>query len=78
MEEGGILLERAQEKLNKTVLPGDVIGSISAKQGKLRLGMGLMQNKDSIVATKCGVLRSKGNRYWVENHQKRVYLTKRM
>jgi hypothetical protein len=53
------------------ILPGDIIGKIT--DFKMRLGPGLMQNKEHIVATKCGVLRNPQPKYyWIENNQKRV------
>lgn len=57
------------DKVNTVVLPGDIVGTISDL--KLRLGpgrlqslnnqqlivLGLLQNKENIVATKSGILR---------------------
>ncbi|EAL68893.1 hypothetical protein DDB_G0276783 [Dictyostelium discoideum AX4] len=53
------------------VVPGDVIGKIGDL--KVRIGPGLLQTKDTVLATKAGVLRySKFHRfYWIENEQKR-------
>ncbi|KAL6057006.1 Ribosomal RNA-processing protein 40 [Balamuthia mandrillaris] len=61
--------------VGKVVLPGDVLGRIDAtfvpKNKKLRIGAGVMQHKDYLLATKAGVVRNKGARYWIESHQKR-------
>lgn len=59
------------ELIDQVVLPGDVIGTVTGEK-KIRLGPGLMQDEDSIMATKAGLLRYKAERYWVENTQKRV------
>lgn len=60
-----------EEFIDQVVLPGDRIGSVV--QGKtIRLGSGLMQDNQTIVATKAGLLRCKVDKYWVENTQKRV------
>jgi len=57
-------------KIDKVVFPGDVVGSVTDL--KIRLGPGLMQNQESIVATKCGILRNPQIKYyWIENNQKR-------
>ncbi|GAM23353.1 hypothetical protein SAMD00019534_065280 [Acytostelium subglobosum LB1] len=57
--------------IDQFVVPGDVIGTIVDL--KVRIGQGLQQVKDSVVATKSGVLRfSKHHKfYWIENEQKR-------
>ncbi|KAK5577957.1 hypothetical protein RB653_002905 [Dictyostelium firmibasis] len=57
--------------VDEFVVPGDVIGKIGDL--KVRVGPGLLQTKDTILATKAGVLRySKFHRfYWIENEQKR-------
>lgn len=61
-------------KVDKVVFPGDVVGSIT--DFKIRLGPGLMQNQENIVATKCGILRNpQAKYYWIENNQKRVDFT---
>jgi exosome complex RNA-binding protein Rrp4 len=57
--------------VDQVVLPGDKIGSISSTK-TIRLGQGLWQDNETIIATKAGFLRSKGEKYWVENSQKRV------
>jgi len=59
------------ELIDQVVLPGDIIGTVTGEK-KIRLGPGLMQNEDAIMATKAGLLRYKADRYWVENTQKRV------
>jgi len=67
--------EEKKEKLvssevNQVVFPG---GVISLKPNvKVRVGPGLMQDKDSVVSSKFGILRQSGqNRLWVDNSQKR-------
>jgi len=57
--------------IDQFVVPGDLLGKISDL--KVRIGPGLLQNKDTILATKSGVLRfSKFHKfYWIENEQKR-------
>jgi exosome complex component RRP40 len=63
-----------QNKINTIVIPGDVIGEIT--DTKLQLGTGIIQNKDTLIATKAGILRHKPpDKYWIENNQKRVLLT---
>jgi len=56
--------------VNHVVFPGDVI---SLKPNvKVRVGPGLMQDKDYVVSSKYGLLRQSGqNRLWVDNSQKR-------
>jgi len=57
-------------KIDQVVYPGDVVGSITDL--KIRLGPGLMQNQENIVATKCGILQNPQSKYyWIENNQKR-------
>ncbi|EGG13576.1 Putative nuclease [Cavenderia fasciculata] len=58
-------------KIDQFVVPGDAIGQIDDL--KVRIGPGLLQNKDQVVASKAGVLRfSKFHKfYWIENEQKR-------
>ncbi|EFA76349.1 Putative nuclease [Heterostelium album PN500] len=60
-----------ESNIDKFVLPGDCIGTISDL--KVRIGPGLIQVKDTVIASKCGVLRfSKYHKfYWIENEQKR-------
>ena len=61
------------EKVNQVVIPGDVIGSLAGSSSGIRLGQGLIQNQENIVATKAGVLRHKPpDRFWVESNHKRV------
>lgn len=60
-----------EELLDQAVLPGDKIGSITASR-PIRLGQGLWQDDEAIIAIKAGILRCKGDKYWVENSQKRV------
>lgn len=63
--------------VDSVVLPGDIIGRLRSNNNDeskvVRLGVGLLQNKDDSVANKCGVLRQPTpNYYYVENRQKRV------
>jgi len=59
-----------QNKVNKVVIPGEIVGKIE-KVGT-KLGIGLIQDKGDIVATKAGILRYKNNdTFFVENSQKR-------
>ncbi len=62
-----------KSRVNGVVLPGDVVGKVEAEQA-IRVGIGLVQNKENICAIKAGVLRYESNFdfYWVENDQKRV------
>ena len=60
------------------VLPGDIVTDLlkSEKSPTFRLGPGLRQESERVIACKCGVLRRKDpNVYWIDNHQKRVSLT---
>ncbi len=57
------------------VLPGDIVTDLlkSEKSPTFRLGPGLRQESERVIACKCGVLRRKDpNVYWIDNHQKRV------
>jgi len=57
-------------KVDQVVFPGDVVGSVIDL--KIRLGPGLMQNQENIVATKSGILRNPQTKYyWIESNQKR-------
>lgn len=73
-EEAHFIVSSFDKKINKLVVPGDVIGTISDLS--IRLGPGLLQNKDEIVVTKCGILQRdlQEKYYWVQNFQKRVNL----
>ncbi|KYQ94335.1 putative nuclease [Tieghemostelium lacteum] len=57
--------------VDQFVVPGDVIAKI--EDLKVRIGHGLLQSKDQIIASKSGILRySKHHKfYWIENEQKR-------
>lgn len=58
--------------VDKVVIPGDVIGQVEGGM-TIRLGPGLIQMEESIIATKAGLLRFKApDRFWIENNQKRV------
>lgn len=62
-----------ENKIGNIVLPGDIIGKIPLDK-KIRIGPGLIQIQEDMVATKCGILRnSQKNYYWIENKQKRVF-----
>lgn len=62
-----------KSKLYKIVIPGDEIGKLEANEEGYRLGAGLMQDKDKIIATKPGMLFYKSpNTFWVETISKRV------
>lgn len=59
--------------VDQAVIPGDIVGKISGTQEGLRLGPGLTQNGEAIVATKAGILRHRApDKFWIENSQKRV------
>ena len=69
----------AAGKVNTVVLPGDIICKIqdiessSDSRYKLKLGPGLRQEDDEILAFKAGVLRSRDPQiFWVDTNQKRV------
>eukprot|EP01117_Protostelium_nocturnum_P012344 TRINITY_DN454_c0_g1_i3.p1 TRINITY_DN454_c0_g1~~TRINITY_DN454_c0_g1_i3.p1 ORF type:complete len:254 (+),score=84.80 TRINITY_DN454_c0_g1_i3:38-763(+) len=66
-----VVEEGVINKIDKVVLPGDVIANWT--EGKpFRVGPGLLQNQDKIIATKAGILRSPLPKYfWVECNQKR-------
>lgn len=59
--------------IGETVLPGDVVLDLSGMANQMiKIGGGLRQECDSIVAMKAGTLRfQKPNKYWVESSQKR-------
>ncbi|CAG8434194.1 1748_t:CDS:2 [Ambispora gerdemannii] len=54
----------------QVVLPGD---ALPVYEHKLKLGPGLIQDEDQIIAVKGGVLKHQpaGNKYWVESNQRR-------
>ncbi|XP_038056526.1 exosome complex component RRP40-like [Patiria miniata] len=60
---------------NLRVLPGDDLSDvfISTRGSKFRLGPGLRQEGETVVACKCGILRKKepNDVFWIDNHQKR-------
>eukprot|EP01127_Copromyxa_protea_P017046 TRINITY_DN5162_c0_g1_i1.p1 TRINITY_DN5162_c0_g1~~TRINITY_DN5162_c0_g1_i1.p1 ORF type:complete len:234 (+),score=23.52 TRINITY_DN5162_c0_g1_i1:15-716(+) len=56
-------------KVNHVVTPGETVGEVD--KGGIRLGQGLIQYQNTVVATKAGVLRSKNDSFFVENNQKR-------
>ncbi len=59
------------EKAGQVVMPGEVIGKVDPAK-TTKIGIGVIQNQENLIATKCGILRSKGNHVWVDNRQKRV------
>lgn len=65
-----------EKKVDSTsiVMPGDVVGVL--KPGvvtQVKLGPGLRQDHEEIVATKTGKLIDKGhNKFFVDSHTKRV------
>ena len=59
-----------QSFVDKVVLPGDLLGKLEGN--KMRMGIGLIQNENHILATKVGALREQQNHFWIENIQKRV------
>ncbi|KAL9648819.1 hypothetical protein ABK040_003751 [Willaertia magna] len=62
-------------KLNHALLPGDAVGQLKeefSNQQTIKIGHGLIQHNDSIIATKAGILRYiPPNRYFIENNQHR-------
>jgi exosome complex component RRP40 len=59
-----------KEKVNKVVIPGETVGQVEFVG--IKLGVGLIQDKGDIVATKAGILRCKNpDTYFIENSQKR-------
>ncbi len=63
--------EIEQDLVGKIVMPGQIVGSVNDL--KVRLGPGLLQNQQHIIATKSGILRKpEAKYYWIENVQKRV------
>lgn len=59
------------EKLGQVVMPGEIIGKVDPDK-TTKIGIGVVQNQENLLATKCGVLRRKGNHVWIDNRQKRV------
>ena len=59
------------EKAGQVVMPGEIIGKVDPAK-TTKIGIGVIQNQENLIATKCGILRSKGNHVWVDNRQKRV------
>lgn len=61
-------------------LPGELICNLkeSEKTSKILVGPGLRQDEESIIVTKCGLLRFKEpNFYWIDSHLKRVHAYQR-
>jgi hypothetical protein len=62
-----------QDKVDTLVLPGDVIGRLSDAGDVVRLGLGLFQDNELVVASKAGMLRFRApNKFWIESSQRRV------
>lgn len=59
--------------VSKVLAPGDIVLDLNSANKVLRVGSGLRQDGDSILATKVGRLRfqKQSNKYWVEGSQKR-------
>ncbi|XP_063431326.1 exosome complex component RRP40-like [Mytilus trossulus] len=60
-------------------LPGELICNLkeSEKTSKVLVGPGLRQDEESIIVTKCGLLRFKEpNFYWIDSHLKRYVAVK--
>lgn len=64
------------EDNTRVVLPGDRITTSVDTESPVVIGPGLRQEGEHIVALKAGLLRHipQGNRWWIENSQKRVSL----
>lgn len=63
-------------KIGQLVLPGDAIGRLTGMTGELKLGSGILQNKEELIAIKTGVLQHlPPNMYWIDSCQKRVRLS---
>eukprot|EP00126_Sphaerothecum_destruens_P000501 Sdes_comp10594_c0_seq1m2293 len=61
------------------VLPGDVVSRMSEPDAPkpVKMGPGLFQDSDSLVASKAGILKVKSaNRIYVDNNQKRYVALK--
>ncbi|CAG8504605.1 2741_t:CDS:2 [Diversispora eburnea] len=54
----------------RTVLPGDLV-YVESEKDEIILGPGLMQNEESIICTKAGVLKRKENSWFIDSDQKR-------
>ncbi|CAM1319337.1 EXOSC3 (predicted) [Pycnogonum litorale] len=60
--------------IGKIVIPGDCLEELSKKDlsDKIILGPGLQRESESVIATKCGIVKCReANIYWIDNHQKR-------
>ncbi len=60
-----------QTSVGDVAIPGDKIGKIGGMDNEevvsLRLGAGLSQKKEFVMATRAGILREKGEKYWVDS-----------
>jgi hypothetical protein len=54
----------------KVCFPGDTIELNASVKNKL--GVGIVQQDESVIASRWGKLRQTGNKLWVDNYQKRV------
>ncbi len=60
--------------LLQVVVPGEVVKRLP-QTGVVRIGSGLQQDGDALVAIKAGVLRKTTNgKIWVESRQRRYYI----
>ena len=74
---------KKSKKSSRVVLPGDPVDMGAADAAKrIRLGPGLRQDalqdgatEPRVLASKCGVLKSDKNAFWVDASQKRVRCT---
>lgn len=65
------LSETEQDSKPVIVMPGDDLSKYIKKDTTM-LGPGLMRNRDTVVATKSGILKMRNNNlFWIDNHQKR-------
>eukprot|EP00794_Sanderia_malayensis_P008250 gene8250-9132_t len=69
-----------EDKVNRVVMPGDVLGEIdptSKEKEKIKLGPGLRQENGQVFACKAGILRSKKPKiFWIDSNQKRYVAVK--
>ncbi|KMZ69576.1 Exosome complex exonuclease RRP40 [Zostera marina] len=63
--------------IDQAIVPGDVVLHLSnISTNKIKLGLGLRQDADTIKATNMGLLKhSRPNKYWVESSTKRYIPT---
>ena len=65
---------RRSDAIDSVICHGDVIGRIDDLGHPLRIGAGLFQVGENVVATKSGFLRyiPAENKYWIDSNHKRV------